>query len=103
MLLVLNVLSLRVVLRDCGIRHLVTGPSMHRRLRTLAAEVDQLIGAEVDGVAGISWNDIDTSPTHTPPVKVIEQDLAYVIYTSGSTGTPKGIMHTHHSGTSFVR
>ncbi len=101
---------LAFILRDCGIRHLVTADAKLGRLAQAAASgplpLECLIGP--DGAQDLPWRCVPWSEVHAaepraPRVKCIEQDLAYVIYTSGSTGEPKGIMHTHHSGLSFAR
>ena len=100
---------LHSVVRDCGIRHLVSSGSKLRNLRALA-EFD----SGLEGVVGVEhtadlpftctgWPDVARAADCSPGRKIIESDLAYIIYTSGSTGEPKGIMHTHHSGLSFAR
>ena len=97
------------VIKDCGIRHLVSADSKLRSLRTLAqmdCELDCVVGvceqAELP-FRSIAWESTRLAePGHPPVRKIIESDLAYIIYTSGSTGQPKGIMHTHHSGLSFA-
>jgi amino acid adenylation domain-containing protein len=98
---------LAFVIRDCGIRHLVTtdlkldqSALLDEDLGTLAC----LIGSRPrDGFVTVSWSDVHDAPFDTAPdLQLTEQDLAYILYTSGSTGTPKGIMHTHRSGLSFA-
>jgi amino acid adenylation domain-containing protein len=91
------------IVRDCGIRHLVTEPARADALRWFASEgveVDCLVGVEpMDGlpVRTISWREVESAPAEPRNSTVMEQDLAYILYTSGSTGTPKGVMHTHRS------
>jgi amino acid adenylation domain-containing protein len=99
---------LAYVIRDCGIRHLVTLPDKQEVLREILAgdsPVEHVVGLP-DGSdvrpTTTAWDDLGGLPTTPAAVRVVEQDLAYILYTSGSTGTPKGIMHTHRSGLSFA-
>lgn len=98
------------VLKDCGIRHLITDQSKLKTVQALESQglkLDCLIGPA--GATDIttpcfSWQDVDGREDAPPSdTSIMEADLAYIIYTSGSTGTPKGIMHTHHSGLSYAR
>lgn len=98
------------MVRDCGIRCIVTAPNKCRLLRSVAVRgsgIECLIGLEVDQdlpYRQVTWDEVYSAPSERPPgVKILADDLAYIIYTSGSTGQPKGIMHTHHSGLSFAR
>ena len=97
------------VIRDCGIRHLITNDLKLSMSGLLDEDVDLdcLIGveaAEERPYTAISWDAVYASAADQPPdVGVVEQDLAYILYTSGSTGMPKGIMHTHRSGLSFAQ
>ena len=97
------------VVRDCGIRHLVTEPARTAALRALLAEetgVECVIGATgdvADGVRARSWADVAAHDAVTPDPQLMELDLAYVLYTSGSTGTPKGVAHSHRSALAFAR
>ncbi|NIP94174.1 MAG: AMP-binding protein, partial [Akkermansiaceae bacterium] len=97
------------VIRDCGIRCLVTAPAQLPSLEGLEGRglsFDALFGLEDAGALHsecIPWQNVLASPTSRPGCGPEEHDLAYIIYTSGSTGAPKGIMHTHFSGLSFAR
>jgi amino acid adenylation domain-containing protein len=97
-----------LVLRDCGIRHLVTEPTRQSALRQLLHEsvpVECVVGTDgetPEGVAACSWSDVASHP-EAPTAPIVEMDLAYVLYTSGSTGTPKGVMHSHRSALAFAR
>ncbi len=94
------------VIRDCGIRHLVTSDLKLDQSQLLAEGLDRmtLVGASPrDGHDAVGWVEVEASASDSAPaIELTEQDLAYILYTSGSTGTPKGIMHTHRSGLSFA-
>ena len=97
------------ILRDCGIRHVVTEPSRRAALRLLLAEgvpVECVVGVDNESAAGVrafTWSDVDAHPAVTHDADLVEMDLAYVLYTSGSTGTPKGVAHSHRSALAFAR
>lgn len=99
---------LAFIIRDCGIRHLITEPSKAGLLRefvSIGIELAFAIGLEPRDdlpVRCVAWSDVTLAPTHVPDTGVIEQDPAYILYTSGSTGTPKGVVHTHRSALSFA-
>jgi amino acid adenylation domain-containing protein len=98
---------LAFVMRDCGIRYLVTTDVKLDQVALLQEDVgglECLVGAEArGGLRAVSWEEVRAEAADAPPdVQVTEQDLAYILYTSGSTGTPKGIMHSHRSGLSFA-
>ena len=102
--------SLRRLIDDCGIRHLITHDQHSEKLGLLRAgthELSLLVGSSVqyDGSTRVrQWETLDQFPAgHAPDVSSSKQDLAYIIYTSGSTGRPKGIMHTHYSGLSYAK
>jgi amino acid adenylation domain-containing protein len=102
---------LEFVLRDCGIRHVISQQAKLTSLQQVAASVPDLqcvIGPAAvtqSSVRLIPWAEVYQFPGHHAPhiPGLMEQDLAYIMYTSGSTGTPKGIMHTHYSGLSYAR
>ena len=97
------------ILRDCGIRHIVTEPSRRAALRLLLAEeapVECVVGADAEPALGVrvfTWSDVDAHPVVAHDPDLVEMDLAYVLYTSGSTGTPKGVAHSHRSALAFAR
>ncbi|HEX2190552.1 MAG TPA: amino acid adenylation domain-containing protein [Longimicrobiaceae bacterium] len=74
------------VLRDAGVRVLLTGRGLRERLAPLAPETLELDGPEVAAEDG-----------EAPEAEVHPGSLAYVIYTSGSTGEPKGVGVEHLS------
>ena len=97
------------IVRDCGIRHVITEPTRRAALRLLLAEgvpVECVVGASDElpaGVRGFTWGDVDAHAPVTHDPDLVEMDLAYVLYTSGSTGTPKGVAHSHRSALAFAR
>jgi amino acid adenylation domain-containing protein len=95
------------VIRDCGIRHLVTTDARLDQSGLLDEEdhgLSCLVGSRPRrGLRVIDWDEVIGAAADTAPsLPLTEQDLAYILYTSGSTGTPKGMMHTHRSGLSFA-
>ena len=100
----------QTVVRDCGIRHVVTAPNKLETLHTATQDtpIEYLVGIDSDPAQpqwrAIPWHEVyRAEPDRGPAVKILDGDLAYIIYTSGSTGQPKGIMHTRASGLSFSR
>lgn len=100
----------QTVVRDCGIRHVVTAPNKLEPMQSAAQDtsIEYLFGVDSDPAEprwqAMSWKEVYAAQADRgPPVRIVESDLAYIIYTSGSTGQPKGIMHTHASSLSFSR
>ncbi|HEX6047646.1 MAG TPA: amino acid adenylation domain-containing protein [Gemmatimonadaceae bacterium] len=97
------------IVRDCGIRHVVTEQSRGAAMRLLLAEgvpiecVIGLGGETTPGVRAFTWSDVDAHAPVAHDPDLVEMDLAYVLYTSGSTGTPKGVAHSHRSALAFAR
>lgn len=94
------------IVRDCGIRHLVTGSSRRGVLAKLSDDLDLLtyLGLESDDgfpERTVTWDEVAATSTNEPAVAIGEDDLAYIIFTSGSTGTPKGIAHSHRSALAY--
>lgn len=96
------------ILKDCGIRHLITQPDKRKVLEQIAQDETELwvFGSSPDKNApwfGVSWQEVATYSDASPSISTQPEHLAYIMYTSGSTGTPKGLMHTHSSGMSYAR
>lgn len=93
------------ILRDCGVRVLVTTPERMTLLRDeLAAcpsiEEIVLVGQRPEGyddeTYGLhTWDDLTSTSPSGPVATYPEGDVAVIIYTSGSTGKPKGVMLSH--------
>ncbi len=77
---------LRYMLKDAGVRVLLTEPELLARVGAADCEV-VCVGAEWARIAECSATPVTS--------KVSAANVAYVIYTSGSTGQPKGVMITH--------
>lgn len=95
------------ILRDCGVRLLVTSPDRLALLQPVLAQCPQLrhVVLTGEGVAPAApastrsqtgWKDlIGTSPR--PMHRVIDTDMLAILYTSGSTGRPKGVVLSHRN------
>ena len=100
---------IRTMIADCGIRVLLSAPSMQRAL-TAVVDADSgvrcVVGLPATGLPQrpcFEWQEVlASSAPGRRAVRILQDDLAYIIYTSGSTGTPKGIMHTHRSGLAYA-
>lgn len=102
------------IVRDCGMKALITTPS---KLEKLAAVHSQLAGLQFVLVTGneevpeigVPVRRFDELAQASVPDQwndeAISKDLAAILYTSGSTGKPKGVMLSHHNimaGSSIV-
>jgi acyl-CoA ligase (AMP-forming) (exosortase A-associated) len=93
------------ILRDCGVRVLVTSAE---RLATLAAGLAGCDALEHVVVVDGSVTPLDRGPTvhlwdealnagERTSHRVIDTDIAAILYTSGSTGKPKGVVLSHRN------
>ncbi|MBV8379794.1 MAG: acyl-CoA ligase (AMP-forming), exosortase A system-associated [Paucibacter sp.] len=96
------------ILRDCGVRVLVTSPERHKLLAPTLAQCPELAhvvltegqgGAQDEAPPGIalhSWPALLDAPSR-PGHRVIDTDMVSILYTSGSTGKPKGVVLSHRN------
>ncbi len=84
---------LSFIVKDAGVRLLVTNRSFAHRFENLNIRVINL-DTEQGAIAAQS--------TKAPDVEPEMDHLAYVIYTSGSTGEPKGVEVTHRNLSNLI-
>jgi acyl-CoA ligase (AMP-forming) (exosortase A-associated) len=100
------------ILRDCGVRLLVTSAE---RLELLRGDLEEskslehvvLVGLAAAGAdwpepgpryAVSAWPEASAPPSAVvPPALAIDVDMAAILYTSGSTGRPKGVVLSHRN------
>ena len=94
------------ILRDCGVRVLVTSTE---RLQTLGHALSScpelrhvIVTGESTPLAGAAvipvhrWAEVQDAPV-AQHHRVIDTDMAGILYTSGSTGKPKGVVLSHRN------
>ncbi|MFO1266854.1 MAG: acyl-CoA ligase (AMP-forming), exosortase A system-associated [Rubrivivax sp.] len=97
------------ILRDCGVRLLVTSADRLALLQPVLAQCPDLRHVVVTGensgatAAAASpnatvtrWSDFIAAPAK-PLHRVIDTDMLAILYTSGSTGRPKGVVLSHRN------
>ena len=95
------------ILRDCGVRVLVTTADRLRALERVLGDCPALghvivCSATADAPAGAAyavhrWSELTTAPRTVPSHRVIDTDVVGILYTSGSTGKPKGVVLSHRN------
>ena len=94
------------ILRDCGVRVLVTSIERLRSLQDTLATCPDLshvivVGAPTGSIESSTvpihrWEDVLDAPAVLHP-RVIDTDTVGILYTSGSTGKPKGVVLSHRN------
>lgn len=93
------------ILRDCGVRLLVTSVERLSLLSEALVECPELrhlvlcgdgAPAELPGVSGHSWAALLDTPPRAGH-RVIDNDVLAILYTSGSTGRSKGVVLSHRN------
>lgn len=94
------------ILRDCGVRVLVTSPERMAALDDVLPDCPSLEHVVVTGAGASSpgaarpalhrWDDVLQAPPHAGH-RIVDSDLVSILYTSGSTGKPKGVVLSHRN------
>jgi acyl-CoA ligase (AMP-forming) (exosortase A-associated) len=94
------------ILRDCGIRILVTsGERLNLLVKALSdcgdlrhviLVDDNAAGVTIQGVAIHTWGNV-LRAAPSAGHRVIDADVVSILYTSGSTGKPKGVVLSHRN------
>lgn len=94
------------ILRDCGVRVLVTSPERLQSLASALPTCPDLKHVVVTGTAQPSvlagnitahrWAELLDAPQRASH-RVIDTDMVGILYTSGSTGKPKGVVLSHRN------
>ncbi|MCW5633164.1 MAG: acyl-CoA ligase (AMP-forming), exosortase A system-associated [Rubrivivax sp.] len=95
------------ILRDCGVRLLVTSADRLALLQPVLAACPELrhvvvTGDDAPALAGTPtaaltrWRDLVDAPARATH-RVIDTDVLSILYTSGSTGKPKGVVLSHRN------
>lgn len=93
------------ILRDCGVRVLVTSADRLKALGDLPAGCPELRHVIVVGTSGADvamsvprhgWGELLDAPASAGH-RVVDNDVVGILYTSGSTGKPKGVVLSHRN------
>lgn len=94
------------ILRDCGVRVLVTSDSRRVSLEQALQACPDLghvivtakptVDRRADTYHCHGWSDIERAPAAAGH-RLIDNDIAAILYTSGSTGRPKGVVLSHRN------
>lgn len=92
------------ILRDCGVKLLVTSPDRFTLLKPVLAACPELrhlvltalVPEAAIGLETTQWSDLLRAPASTGH-RVIDTDMLAILYTSGSTGRPKGVVLSHRN------
>ncbi len=95
------------ILRDCGVRVLVTSPDRLPMLSAMLKDCPALrhvvitesmpsSASPLTGLAVSTWAELIAAPVRSAH-RVIDSDMLSILYTSGSTGRPKGVVLSHRN------
>lgn len=96
------------ILRDCGVRILVTARDRMLNLVGALAECQDLKMLvlvdcaqdelpQLPGVRALTWEALVVETDNSSLHRVVDVDMAAILYTSGSTGKPKGVVLSHRN------